>query len=272
MSTARVLWAFLLRDLRIAASYRLEFLVHAAGVLTLTFTFFFVALMLESVESQIPALRKYGGSYFGFALVGLAFSSYLDVALRAFSRALRNAQLTGTFQAMLATRAPLWTVVAGSGLYSLGWTSFRVGLFFLLGSFVFRLPLEGARWTAALAVLVLTVAATLVLGLFAAGFVVRFKQGDPVTAGIAGLSWLFSGVVYPREILPDEVQNFAYALPMTHSLEAMRLALLSGVPLEGLSGSLMYLAAFFGLGFPLAWLWFARCVRAAKRGGSLAHY
>ena len=108
----RCLWAFFVRDLRLAASYRLQLLVQFASVVSLSFTFFFLSRMLGHFEGQIDSLKPYGGSYFGFALIGLAFSSYLDGALRSFSMALRQAQLTGTFSAMLAARAPLAAVVA----------------------------------------------------------------------------------------------------------------------------------------------------------------
>lgn len=268
----RVLFAFFVRDAKLAASYRLELFVQMTGVITLSFTFFFLSLMLEGVEGRIGALQRYGGSYFGFALVGLAFSGYLDASLRGFAQGLRQAQMTGTLEAMLATRAPLAAVVAGSAIYSLAFTTLRVGVFMGVGFGLFELPWEGAQWGWAALVLVLTVCVTLVLGVVAAGFVVRFKHGDPITAGLAGLSWLLSGVIYPKEILPPEVQAVAWFLPMTHSLEAMRLALLTGAGVERLSGSLLYLGAFTLAGLPLALVWFRRCVRAAKRAGTLAHY
>jgi ABC-2 type transport system permease protein len=269
----RILWAFLVRDLKLAASYRLQLFVQLAGVLTLSFTFFFIGRMMAGLEGQIPGLGRFGGSgYFGFALVGLGVSSYLDAALRSLSASLRQAQLAGTLEAMLATRAPLPLVVAGSSFYALLVATLRFCAFFALGVGVFQLPVAEGGWASALAVLALTVAVTLVLGVFAAGFVVRFKQGDPVTAGLAGLSWLVSGVLYPREILPPEIQSLAEALPMTHALEAMRLALLAGAPLEAFSGSVAYLALFAGLGAPVAGLWFWAAVRGAKRAGALGHY
>lgn len=268
----RILWAFFVRDLKLAASYRLQLFVQVAGVLSLSFTFFFLGLMVAGVEGQIPSLQRYGGGYFGFALIGLAFSTYLDAALRSFAQALRQAQLTGTLEAMLATRARLGWIVAGSALYTLFFTTLRVIGFLVVGVVVFRLPLDGARWGTALVVLALTVSTTLVLGIVAAGFVVRFQQGDPITAGIAGLSWLLSGVVYPKEVLPPEVQSLAYLLPMTHSLEAMRLALLGGAGPDAVGGALLYLGAFTALGLPLALLWFRAMVRGAKRAGALGRY
>jgi ABC-2 type transport system permease protein len=268
----RVAWAFLVRDARLALSYRLSFFFQVASVFSISVTFFFLSAMLSGVEHGIGALDKYGGRYFGFALVGVAFSSYLDSALRTFSAGIRQAQVTGTLEAMLASRAPVGAVVAGSALYTLLFTTLRVALFLGLGLLVFRVRLHLEAWPAVLMVVGLTVAATLALGIFAAGFIVLFKQGDPVTAAITGLSWLLSGVLYPKEILPPWVQSVAGALPMTHSLESIRLVLLAGAPIDALSASISYLALFAALGIPLALVWFRWAVERARVEGSLAGY
>ena len=270
--TARILAAFVLRDLRWAASYRLWALVQGAQVLALAFTFFFVARMLEGARGGIPALEPYGGRYFGFALVGLAVSGYLDASLRSFSDALRRAQTTGTLAAMLSTGAPLGAVVAGSATFALVGALLRAVAFLGVGALLMGLPVETARWGAVLAVFGLTVGVSLVLGLFAAGFVIRFQRGDPVTAGLGALSWLASGVLYPKEVLPWPIQQMAAWLPLTHCLDGMRLALLVGAEWSALAPSMGALAAFFALGAPLAAVWFYRSVRAAKREGGLSRY
>jgi ABC-2 type transport system permease protein len=263
---------FVRRDAKIAMSYRLMFFFQIAGVLSVMFTFFFLSLMLQGIEGGISALGKYGGKYFGFVLIGLAFSSYLDSALRTFSAVIRQAQITGTLEAMLTTRTRIGPLVAGSALYTLLLTTFRSGLFVVFGMSIFQVDVHLSAWPGALCILLLTIASTLALGIFAAGFIVLFKQGDPVTAGIAGLSWLLSGILYPKEILPAWVQQVASFLPMTHTLETMRLLLLTGSELAPLYGSLVYLGMFSAVGIPLATLWFGWAVGRARVAGSLAKY
>jgi ABC-2 type transport system permease protein len=265
-------WEFLRRDAKVAMSYRLQFFFNVAGVLSICFTFFFLSLMLERVQHGIGALQKYGGRYFGFVLVGIAFSSFLDSALRTFGAAIRQAQMTGTLEAMLTTRTRIGPLIAGSAIYTLLFTTVRSGLFIFFGTAIFRVPVHLETWPGALAILVLTITSTLALGIFAAGFIVLFKQGDPVTAAIAGLSWLLSGILYPKEILPLWVQEIAYYLPMTHTLESMRLVLLTGAEPGALSRSVVYLAIFSGVGIPVALLWFGHAVGRARIAGSLAKY
>lgn len=271
-SLLRILWEFLRRDAKIAMSYRLQFFFQIAGVFSVCVTFFFLALMMKRVEGNIAALQKYGGSYFGFVLMGAAFSTYLDSSLRTFSGAIRQAQMTGTLEAMLTTRARIGPLVAGSASYALLFTTVRTLLYVLFGAFVFRMPIAFDRWPEALAVMGLTITSTLALGVFAAGFIVLYKQGDPVTAALSGLSWLLSGVLYPKEILPEWVQNAASFLPMTHTLEAIRLVLLTGAKVGSISGSLIYLGAFSAVGIPIAIVWFKWAVSRARLEGSLARY
>lgn len=268
-----LMWAFLRRDAKIAFSYRLQFVFQVASVMSVCITFFFLSIMLRRVEGGIESLDRYGGRYYGFVLVGLAFSSYLDSALRMLAQAIRQAQMTGTLEAMLATRTPVGAVVAGSALYTLVFSTFRMALFLAFGSLLLeRQSLQWAAWPGALAVLALTVAATGALGIFAAGFIVWFKQGDPITGAIAGLSWLLSGILYPKEIFPQWVQGMAEALPMTHTLRAMRLALLTGAPPSEFADSLVFLGVFALVGVPLALIWFRFAVGRARRAGSLAKY
>jgi ABC-2 type transport system permease protein len=272
MSLLRILWRFVVRDAKMAASYRLQFFFQIAGVFSVSVTFYFLAWMMRRVEGNIATLTKYGGTYFGFVIIGAAMSTYLDSSLRTFATAIRTAQITGTLEAMLTTRARIGSIIAGSGLYTLAFTTLRTLLYFVFAGTLFELPLHLDTWPEATLVMALTVLSTLALGIFAAGFIVWFKQGDPITTAISGLSWLLSGILYPKEILPLWVQRVADFLPMTHTLESMRLALLVGARIDSLERSILYLTFFSLIGIPLAILWFKFSVGRAKVAGSLARY
>lgn len=271
-SLARLVWEFVRRDAKIAFSYRFQAFFQVAALLSICVTFFFVSLMLHPVAGGIAALTKYGGSYFAFAIIGVAVSSYSDSALRTFANSIRTAQMTGTFEAMLTTRATVGPLVAGSAAYTLVYSGLRSALLIAMGGAMFGMHLHLETWPAVACVVALTVLSTMALGIFAAGFIVLFKQGDPLTTMMAGLSWLLSGVLYPKEILPDEVQRLAAILPMTHTLEALRLALLRGAGIEQLRGAIFGLLVFSTVGIPLSIVWFAWAVNRARMAGSLARY
>lgn len=268
----RTLWAFVRRDLAIATSYRLQAFFQVASMFSLAVTFFFLSLMLRRVEGAIEPLHRYGGSYFAFVLIGLATSLYVDASLRSFSMAIRTAQITGTFEAMLTTRTPIGIVVAGSALYTLVATGLRSAVLVGFGVLVFGVHVHVDALPTAALVVVLTVLCTLALGIFSAGFIVLFKQGDPLTNAISGLSWLLSGVLYPKEILPRWVQEAASVLPLTHALEALRLTLLQGAPASAVSRGVVGLGVLAAVGLPLSLAWFAWAVHRARAAGSLAKY
>ncbi len=267
-----VLWAFVVRDLRIASTYRFQLFVQVAAMFSLAVTFFFVSLMLRGVDRKLPELAPYGGSYFAFVVLGLAVSLFMDAALRSFSLSVRTAQVTGTLEAMLATRTPVGLVVLGSALSSLVGTFARSAILVGLAVAVFGVPVAPGALALAALVVLLTGLATAALGIVAASFIVATKQGDPITTAISGLSWLFSGVLYPREILPPPVQSLAQALPMTHALDGLRRTLLLGAGWDDVSGSVLGLAGFVALAVPLGLAAFAFAVRRARAAGSLAQY
>jgi ABC-2 type transport system permease protein len=271
-SLLRVLWAFIRRDLKITLSYRFQAFFQLAGSLSILITFFFLSLMMRRVESSIPSLSKYGGTYFGFAVIGVAVSIYIDTSLRTFAASIRMAQMTGTFEAMLTTRTPVGTLVAGSAFYTLLNSTGRSFVLLFFGGTLFGVPFHLETWPAVLIIVVLTIATTAALGIFSAGFIVLFKQGDPLNTAISGLSWLLSGVLYPKEILPIWVQKVASFLPMTRSLESLRLALLQGVPFDDLRGDITSLLVMAAIGIPLSLVWFRWAVARAQVAGSLARY
>jgi ABC-2 type transport system permease protein len=271
-SLFRVLWAFLRRDLKITVSYRFQAFFQLAGLLSILITFFFLSLMMRRVEGSIPSLSKYGGTYFGFAVIGVAVSIYIDTSLRSFASSIRMAQVTGTFEAMLTTRTPVGTLVAGSALYTLLNSTGKSFVLLFFGGTLFGVPFHLETWPAVLMIVLLTMTTTAALGIFAAGFIVLFKQGDPLNTAISGLSWLLSGVLYPKEILPTWVQQVASFLPMTRSLESLRLALLQGVPFAELQGDLVSLLWMTAIGVPLSLVWFRWAVGRAQVAGSLARY
>src|SRR5512135_3586190 len=94
-------YAFLTRDFLTEISYPVSFLTQFGGVVVSATLFYFIAQALGSAAS--PYLAEYGGDYFGFVLVGIAFGGYFGVGLQSFARALRDAQTNGTLEAMLMT-------------------------------------------------------------------------------------------------------------------------------------------------------------------------
>jgi len=266
----KVALAFLRRDLRVETSYRLAFLLQFLGVFFSVAVFYFVARLLGEAASRY--LEPYGGDYFSFVLIGIAFSGYLGVGLSSFSNSLRQAQTTGTLEAMLVTPISLSAIVLASSLWSYLMTTVRVLVYLAVGTLLLGVDLRGGNYPVALLILVLTVISFSSLGVLAASFVMIAKRGDPVTWVFNALSSLLGGVYYPIAILPDWLRPVSWLLPVTYALHSMRLALLQGASLRTLLLDVLALLLFSLLLLPLALFAFRYAVRRARIDGSLTHY
>lgn len=120
-------------------------------------------------------------------------------------------------------------------------------------------------------VLALTVASFAGLGAISAEFTLLFKRGDPVSGLVGGLSRFLGGVYFPVAIFPGWLQKVSYLLPLTHSLEAMRLALLKGASVSALRTHLAVLALFAVVLTVSGLAFFRMALRKAMKDGSLPH-
>ncbi len=267
---SRLAWAFLRRDALAEASYRLAFFLLFFGVFFSVTVFYFVARLFEG--SMLPYLAPYGGDYFSFVLIGIAFSSYFGVGLATFSSSLRTAQTTGTLEAMLASPTPVSAIILCSSIWSYLMTTLRVLVYLLVGVLFLGVDLGRGNYGVALLILLLTIISLSELGVLAASFIMVVKRGNPVTWIASSLFNLLGGVYYPIAVLPSWLRLLARLLPVTYSLEAMRLALLQGSSLRELWPEVLALGAFSLLLGPVSLWAFRLAVRRAKRDGSLTHY
>lgn len=266
----KLAWAFLKRDLISEASYPVSFLLQVFGIFFSVGVFYFISQVVGT--SAAPLLAQYGGDYFSFVLIGIAFNSYFSVGISSFAGSVRQAQTTGTLEALLATPARLSAIVIGSSLWDYVLTSVRVFIYLAVGVIVMNVDLGKGNYGVALLALVLTIIAFSGIGIISASFIMVLKRGDPVTWAFSAFSNLVGGVFYPISVLPLWLQIVARVLPITYGLEAMRLSLLAGAGLRELRVELLALAAFSIVLLPLSLRAFRFAVRRAKIDGSLIHY
>src|SRR5512139_283552 len=98
MLTLKKVFAFVKRDFQNEISYKLSFLLQVFGIFINVSVFFFLSKLLGT--AQIPQLTQYGGNYFAFVLIGIAFNYYLNVALYSTTQSIREGQMTGTLEAL----------------------------------------------------------------------------------------------------------------------------------------------------------------------------
>src|ERR1700693_796219 len=107
--------AFFRRDLAIARSYRMAFLLESLEAFFGVATFYYLSQFVST--DQLSRFLPRGSDYFAFALIGLAFFDYLTVSLGAFDDSIVEARQNGTLEAMLTTETPLAMILIASAAY-----------------------------------------------------------------------------------------------------------------------------------------------------------
>jgi ABC-2 type transport system permease protein len=268
-SGAAVLAAFLRRDFREALTYKFSFLSSVTGILLSSATFYFVAKL---VPAGVPSLGPFGGDYFSFAVVGVAFAGLLGMFQEGLAAVVRSAQLSGTLEALLVTPAGVPTILFGSSLYSLVFQVFRTVLHLGVALAFFGLTLGRVNGAGVLAVGVLTILCFLSVGVLSASFILVYKTGNPFSWILGSVSGVLGGVVFPVALLPTWIRWVSSLLPVTYALDGMRKSLLASASFAKVLPDVAALAAFDVLLLPLSVVAFRLAVRKAKKDGTLSHY
>lgn len=270
MNFIRKAFAFIHRDFIEATSYKADFFFQFFLIFISVLVFYFLSKLFGS--AVVSYLEPYGGDYFSFVLIGVAFTNYLETSLQSFSKSIRDAQMMGTLEAILVTQTEIPTIIISSSFYSFIWTSFHVIVYLLLGVFLFNVNISQANVLGALVILLLTITTFSSIGIISASFIMVLKKGDPIASLFTGLSLFLGGVYYPITVLPSWLRKFSYLIPLTYSLEGMRGALLMGCSFTALGPNILGLGIFSLVMVPLSILSFRFAVNRAKRDGSLTHY
>jgi ABC-2 type transport system permease protein len=266
---AGVFRAFLRRDFREAVTYKFSFVSSVVGILLSSATFYFVAKL---VPRGSPSLGPFGGDYFSFAMVGVAFAGLLGMIQEGLSSVVRSAQLSGTLEALLVTPVPVPVVLFGSSLYSLFFQVVRTVVHLAVAAALFGLTFGRVNVAGVLAVGALTVLCFLSVGVLSASFILVYKTGNPFSWVLGTVSGLFGGVVFPIALLPPWVRWISSLLPVTYALDGMRKSLLASAPFAAVLPDIAALAVFVAVLLPASLLAFRMAVHKAKRDGTLSHF
>ncbi len=260
------LFAIARRDLLTAMRYRTGFMLHGAGMLIQIVALYYLARAVG------PQFHPDGIAYFPFLLIGTSYATFLATGVSAFVRAVREAQVTGTMEVLMATATPPHQIVVLTVLATYGTYLLSTLVFVGAGLVLFRVPLGHPNVAGALLVLALSVLTAFSLGIFAASFQVIVQKGVAAIWLLNAATAFLTGTMFPVSVLPGVLQKLSLLIPVTHSLNGLRLALFRGAGFRELAAPVLALAVFSTVLLPLSLLSFSWAVRRAKLEGSVAFY
>lgn len=262
--------AFIRRDYRIESGYKTSFLLRFAESLMLLVFFYFLGALITPGTSS--GLGKYGAHYLPFVVIGLAFSRYFDLTLKMFSESIRLAQVTGCLEAMLSSQTGCVSVVLMSSLYGLISGGVQLLLILISAAFVFGVDFSHMNIPATLLVVAFSVTIFVALGVLSATAVVWLKKGDPITWLLSGFASILGGAYFPVDVMPGWMQKISLLIPISYSLDALRMTMLKGNSILTIAKPLGTLAAMATILLPASIALFAAMVRKGRKEGTLIEY
>lgn len=267
MRTFEIVRIFALKDLRIALTYRLSFVLGLFTAFYGMLTFFFVSRVVgNSATVGTP------DEYFSYVVVGVTLSNVLRAAIMTAASNARSDQVAGTLE-ILATQ-PLSPIAL-----ALGWSALPVMEAMLEGvvMIIVAIPLGFSGftpdWASVVIVLTASIALFLAFGFLGAAFVLAIQQGTGVMGLIVGAMSLAGGTLFPTSVLPSSLHFLTVISPLTYTLEAMRGAVLEGQsPTQLLGGSLGVVLIYAAIVMPLSAIVLRTAFGFARSRGSLARF
>jgi ABC-2 type transport system permease protein len=262
-------WAFIRRDFLIESGYKMNFLIRIVESIMILVFFYFVSGLITSGSE---GLRRFGGHYFSFALIGLAFARYFDLTLRMFSDSIRQAQVSGCLEAMLSSQTNCVAIVLMSSLYSIISGAVQLLVIFVAGVCVFGADLGQMNIPATLLVVFLSIMLFIALGVLSAAAIVWLKKGDPITWIIGGAGSIIGGAYFPISVMPPSLQKLSLLIPIRYSLDALRLTMLRGYSLTMVAKPLLTLTVIVVILLPASLALFAATIQKGRKEGTLVEY
>lgn len=223
-----LLVAFLVRDWRIARTYRFALVLEAATAATSLAVTFFLGRAFAGAD--ILHRQELSHGYFAFASVGLILLFVIESCVTAPSQRLREDQQSGTLEMLASTPVAPWQILMGSIAYPVTRALLNacVGLGAAVALFGLRPTLTLESLAAVCAGVAGAVMVTAAIGTVIAAMTLTVRRTTVLTAVTSTAIVLTAGLYYPTAVLPDGLREAAEASPVTWAVDITRSGLLNG--------------------------------------------
>ena len=263
---AGVLLALAARDYRLARSYRVAFALDLVlGVVSLAI-FYFIS---RSLGDPSPASLGSAPTYFAFAAVGIAVTVVMESSAIGLSTRLREEQMTGTLEALVAQPLTVSELAFGLTAYSFAFATLRAGLYVLAAGVLLDLDLSETNWLAFVLMLFVTGVALTAIGILLGGVVLLVKRARALPGLVTLVLGLLGGAYFPISALPGPLEAIGTVVPTRFAFDGLRAAVFGG---GGWETDLLALAAFSAVALPSAVYALALAFRFSRSRGSLAQF
>lgn len=262
--------AFVRRDLLVAWSYRAAFLSDWFALLAQAIFLYFIGRLID--PRVLPSFGGTRSTYLEFVAVGIALSAFIQLGLQQVAAAIRQEQLMGTLEALLATPTSLATIQFGAVSYQLIYVPIRTALFLVLIATTFGVEFKASGIVPAGVVLIAFIPFVWGLGLLGGASTLTYRRGAGGIGILAGLLVVGSGAYFPLSLLPLGLGSIARRNPIAVAVDGMRRSLIGGGDWGTTANDLALLVPVALLTLAIGILAFRLALAREQRRGSLGLY
>ena len=248
-------------------AYPLNFVLKQLQPIFTVIVYYFLSLLVDSGSNV-------AGDYYSFVVIGAVVIRMLDSGLGAFSSTLEATVTQGRLESLLVEPIRWKLIPFGLASWSILTSAITAAVMVGLG-LIIGLDIALSGVVPALLILTLGIGASHALGIVAAAVKLISKRGNPFVTIYGMAVVLLSGLMFPVSSLPAPVRVFSYLMPPTYAIQGVRRTLLpGGDQLTGPSTatSVLALAGFCVLLYPISLWLYGRSVDVGRRYGTLAGY
>jgi len=223
-------WAVFWANFKIFLSYRTWVVMETISTVASIAMYSFMGLQ---VDAKRMALAGYEGiNWLSFALVGVATANYLWMCISRLSHSLQHEIREGTLEPIVSSLINMRSYIIGQSLRGFLVSGYFMTGVLLVGIYVLRIPLAISLETilSFIMVILLMIGSYMGIGIMAAGLILVYKKGDPLTFLFATVTEFLGGVLFPLKYLEGIpiLHTLAWLMPYTYALDASRKILLTG--------------------------------------------
>lgn len=262
------------KELKIALRYPTWFIPMLIWPIILPLGYVFTAKALSGTDSSsLASFATLTGTsdYKTYMLIGTVMWSWLNSILWSFGTSLRVEQVRGTLESNWLCPVPKISLLLGYSLFNMIFSIIYLPITVLEFKLVYNFHFVGNPLVALL-VLLVSIPAIYGIGFTFASLVMWAKEANSMVFLVRGIVMVFCGITYPLAILPNWMKNVSKFIPLTYSINALRLVITEGASIQNIKNEIFILLIFGAILMILGLLAFNYTQKKVKSSGSLGQY
>ena len=210
-------------------------------------------------------------SYFTYYLTGFILMEISLIIASSISANIKRMQISGVFEEIIQYNNYYVALIASIS-YPLLRGLIKIFVYIIAGMYLFNLDKIGLSALLIIILIFLILSIGMVgLGLLASCFSIVFKHDNIIISLISILILTFSGVFFPQNLLPEQIQFISHLLPSTWALDIIRgLFELNNLKVD--AGSFLIFSLLSSIYYFLGYLLLKKSINISKKTGTIVEF